>query len=140
MTVVLDTNTLLQLFARRSSYPVLLRAIAAGRIRVASSADIFLEYEEVVLEHAGRDRWARIAEAFRLFEVLNGNIVKVSPSFHFHVIPDDPDDDKFTDCAITADADFIITADRHFAPLASAGYRPKPITAEDYIREHLSGR
>jgi len=41
---------------------------------------------------------------------------------------------KFCDCAIAAEADFVISEDNHFAPLKSAGYRPQPITPTEFIR------
>lgn len=49
---------------------------------------------------------------------------------------DDPDDNAFTDCAITAGADCIITDDAHFAPLANAGYKPQPITPAEFIERY----
>jgi uncharacterized protein len=51
----------------------------------------------------------------------------------------DRDDDKFADCAITANADFIVTSDAHFRVLAGSGYRPQPITPEMFI-ERVLGR
>ncbi|MEO5913852.1 MAG: hypothetical protein ABIS50_06440 [Luteolibacter sp.] len=50
----------------------------------------------------------------------------------------DRDDDKFADCAITADADFIVTSDSHFRVLNGSGYRPQPITPEAFIDRYLS--
>ncbi len=46
-----------------------------------------------------------------------------APSFQFRVVTADPDDNIFTDCAITAGADNLLTEDTHFAPLAEADYR-----------------
>jgi hypothetical protein len=46
-----------------------------------------------------------------------------APSFQFRVVTADPDDNIFTDCAITAGADYLLTEDAHFAPLAEADYR-----------------
>ncbi len=66
-------------------------------------------------------------------------VVFVNPHYQFQIIADDPDDNKFTDCAIAAHADYIITEDKHFAPLANAGYKPQPITPLEFIRLHLSG-
>jgi len=34
-----------------------------------------------------------------------------------NLIPADPDDNKFTDCAIAAQARFLVSEDRHFAVL-----------------------
>jgi predicted nucleic acid-binding protein len=62
----------------------------------------------------------------------------VHPSFQFRVVSSDPDDNKFVDCAITAEADFLITNDSDFDPLAKAGYKPQPIKPEDFIARYLS--
>jgi predicted nucleic acid-binding protein len=50
----------------------------------------------------------------------------------------DADDNKFANCAIVAHADFIITEDKHFAPLANAGYKPQPISALEFIERYLN--
>ena len=55
----------------------------------------------------------------------------------FHTITGDPDDDAFADCAIAAEADYLITSDHHFAPLKGSGYKPQPITPEEFIRRFL---
>ena len=44
------------------------------------------------------------------------------------------------DCAITVGADYLITEDHHFDPLADAGYKPQPINPDEFIRRHLSGK
>ena len=38
----------------------------------------------------------------------------ITTSFRFNLIEADPDYNKFVDCAIASDADFIITNNRHF--------------------------
>ena len=55
----------------------------------------------------------------------------------FNLITADPDDNKFADCAIAAEADFIITADQHFEVMRGSGYKPQPVTPEEFIRLHL---
>ena len=62
----------------------------------------------------------------------------MSPSFFFRTISADRDDDKFADCAIAANADYIITSDKHFAPLIGSGYKPQSITPEEFISRHLT--
>lgn len=37
-----------------------------------------------------------------------------SPSYAFHLIKADEDDNKFVDCAIIANAKYIVSNDRHF--------------------------
>lgn len=50
------------------------------------------------------------------------------------MIATDPDDNKFCDCAIAAEADFLVTEDRHFEALKSAGYHPQVLTPNEFIR------
>lgn len=38
----------------------------------------------------------------------------VTPYFRFKLITADPDDDKFVDCAVAANAKFVVTDDGHF--------------------------
>lgn len=79
----------------------------------------------------------RMMNIMRMGGMLNGNLRLVSPTFRFHKIIGDPDDDKFADCAIAANADFIITSDHHFDVLIESGYKPQPITPEAFIQRFL---
>ncbi len=36
---------------------------------------------------------------------------------HFELFPADSDDNKFVDCAVASDAEYIVTNDKHFNPL-----------------------
>lgn len=36
------------------------------------------------------------------------------PRFRFNIITEDPDDNKFVDCAIVSQAEFIVSNDHHF--------------------------
>lgn len=38
----------------------------------------------------------------------------VTPYYKFNVITADPDDNKFVDCAVAANAHFIVTDDHHY--------------------------
>ena len=42
------------------------------------------------------------------------NTIKLDAHFRWGVIESDPDDNKFVDCAIVANANFIVTEDNHF--------------------------
>lgn len=86
---------------------------------------------------AGPRRWQDVWRFLTLIDLLYGSVRQIGPDYRFHTIIGDPDDDAFADCAITADADFIITSDRHFDALNGSGYKPRPITPEEFIRRHL---
>ena len=42
--------------------------------------------------------------------------------YHFGLITEDPDDNKFVDCAIAADAELIVTNDKHFDVLKTVAW------------------
>jgi putative PIN family toxin of toxin-antitoxin system len=137
VTVCLDTNVVLQMFGQHAAGRKFVNAFAYGQITVAVSTPIWLEYEEVAVRMGGGMFWSRIERLFLQVEALHGNVLFVKPKFHFHVVAHDPDDDAFADCAITAGADYIVTADRHFDALVGSGYKPQPITLDDFVSRHL---
>ena len=61
----------------------------------------------------------------------------VQPHFRFRVITGDPDDNKFVDCAIAVEADFILTVLRHFNVLDGSGYKPRPISPDEFVAKYL---
>ncbi len=118
---------------------MILDAFIDGEFEWAVSNEILLEYEEVAVERIGRVRFERFAAILDLGGQLHRMLRRVSPGFRFRLITADPDDDKFADCAIAAEADHLITEDRHFDALKTAGYKPQPITPEEFSRRHLGG-
>lgn len=136
MTICIDTNTLLQGREATHRYFAILDAVMDGKMIWALSNRVLTEYEEIVCRSAGRASWLKLTRLIELIDVSTGTIKRVSPHFQFHVISADPDDNAFTDCAIAAEADYVITSDRHFSPLADAGYKPQPITPEAFIERY----
>ncbi len=136
MTVCIDTNVLLQARAKSHPYGTLLDGFASGRIEWLLSTRILLEYEEIIRKRAGDTSWNHLLQFMEAVHRRHRNLIYIGPAFQFRVIHRDPDDNAFTDCAITAGADYIITSDRDFAPLANAGYKPQPITPEAFIERY----
>jgi putative PIN family toxin of toxin-antitoxin system len=137
MTVCLDTGVFLQIFGRKQPFSPILRALLDGRIILVVSTEILLEYEEITVKLSGAERWREVAALLELLTQLHGNIRQIEPHYRFGVVATDPDDNKFCDCAIAADADFVVTEDGHFGVLNSAGYKPKPLAPGEFIRRHL---
>ena len=74
------------------------------------SNEILEEYAEKITE-----RYEQVVAEAILENMVNlKNVEKIEPSFRFLLIKDDPDDDKFVDCAIAGNVDFIVTHDKHF--------------------------
>ena len=133
MILCLDTNTVVQALAQQHPFHPILEAWVGGQVTWAVSTPILLEYEEVLTRLSGPARWRKLARLMDLAELTSDNLSRVTPSFHFNVVAADPEDNIFSDCAITAGADFLITEDRDFAPLAEAGYKVQPISPQDFI-------
>lgn len=137
MTVCIDTNVVLGMFGRNSPWLPIRQALMDRRLIWAITTEILLEYEEVAAREMGIAAAGQLLRFIDLLEQTRDNIRHVSPTFRYQLITADPDDNKFTDCAITASGDYIITEDRHFSPLATAGYHPQPITPAEFISKHL---
>ena len=137
MRVCIDTNVLVQLFGRNQAGRPIREALLAGRMELAISNEILFEYQEATSRLSGAVRWEQVERLLTLLFYLHSNVLFLEPQFRFGVIAGDPDDNKFVDCAIAAQADYIITYDHHFAGLAASGYKPQPITPEEFLRRHL---
>jgi putative PIN family toxin of toxin-antitoxin system len=137
MRVCIDTNVLVQLFGTARPYRAIVDALQQGRLEFAVSNEILLEYEETLTHLSGRPRWQAVFAFLNGISRLHNNVLYVEPHFRFRVIAADPDDNKFVDCAIAGQADFILTADRHFDVLLSSGYRPRPVEPQRFIAAHL---
>jgi putative PIN family toxin of toxin-antitoxin system len=132
--IVLDTNALVQVFGARSPFLPLQRAILDGRVALAFSTAILLEYEEVLTRYGGPNRWPQVWRAVELTGQIHDNLRRVEPAYHWRLIVPDPDDDKFVDCAIAAEAEWVVTEDRHLDVLKHSGHKPQPISPAEFIQ------
>lgn len=138
MIIVLDTNALVQIFGARSPFLGLQQAILNGRVTLAFSTPILLEYEEVMNRYGGPGRWPQVWRVLEMTGQLHDNLRRVEPTYNWRLITADPDDDKFADCAIAAEAEWIVTEDRHLDALKHSGHKPQPITPQAFIRDLLA--
>ena len=61
---------------------------------------------------------------------------RVSPSFFFNLIQTDPDDNKFVDCAVCGNAEYIVSNDSHFRVLNDIDWpKIKLVTIQEYVKE-----
>ena len=116
--IVLDTNSLIMCVPRRSRYHDLWLSFLDGRNQLCVTTDILNEYAEKL------EQKASAAFAERLLHVILNckNILLITPYYHFAVITEDPDDNKFVDCAVAANASCIVTEDRHYRVLKEIGF------------------
>ena len=111
--IVLDTNCLLQALPSNSPYHKIWTEVLDGRISLCVNTDILEEYEEVIARKATPEIAQNIVDA-----IVNLTTTVMQNTYvHFELLPADSDDNKFVDCAVASDAEYIVTNDKHFNPL-----------------------
>ena len=114
MKILIDTNCLLVAIPKESNHRWLFDALLQKKFVLALSNEIIEEYEEKIQEFYGSTSLARNV----IKTILNlENKEFVTVYYRWNLISKDPDDNKFTDCAITANADYLVTEDNDFKVL-----------------------
>lgn len=108
--VVIDTNCLIQMISLHSPYRPIWNAFLAGEFQLCISNEILEEYHEIIEQQTT----ARIAENVILLILNRKNVTFVDPHFRLRLITEDPDDNKFVDCAFAANAEYLVSDDKHF--------------------------
>jgi putative PIN family toxin of toxin-antitoxin system len=111
--VVLDTNILLVSISSRSEFHWIFQKILNDEIEVFVTNDILLEYEEIISQKYN----SKVAKSVIKTFLLLPNVHQATVYYNWHLIKDDADDNKFADCAINSNVNFLVTNDSHFAIL-----------------------
>jgi putative PIN family toxin of toxin-antitoxin system len=109
---VIDTNVMLVCVSDRSPLHWIFRSFRAGAFEWCVTTEILAEYAEIVERHMGPTRSRDALDAL----LSQPNLIKIGPTYRFNLL-NDPDDNKFVDCAIAANALCIVSHDRDFLPL-----------------------
>ena len=94
LKVVIDTNVLIKMLGPRSSCYWIRKAIENRQLTLCLTSDILEEYEEILTRFYD----AKAAELFLDVLDLLPNVIYLSKSYFFRLIPQDQDDEKFADC------------------------------------------
>ena len=111
--IVLDTNCLLQALPSRSPYHKIWEDVLAGKISLCVNTEILNEYEEILSAKTTPQIARNVVEAIARLHTTTYQEVYI----HFGLIEQDLDDNKFVDCAVAANAEYILTNDSHFSIL-----------------------
>lgn len=111
--VVLDTNCLIASLSKTSKTYHVWEGLFYGEYILCVSNDILSEYQEIIAQKTTPE----IAESVIQYLINNEFVEFVTPYYHFELIQTDHDDNKFVDCAIAANATYIVTDDKHYNPL-----------------------
>ena len=110
MRLVLDTNSLIQCVSRRSRYHDLWLSLIDGRNHLCVTTEILNEYVEILQRETSETFASLVLEVI----LNNPHTLFINTFYKFNLIIADPDDNKFIDCAVVAQAKYIVTEDRHY--------------------------
>jgi len=105
--------------------------VFACKISLCVSTDILEEYEEVIASKASPEVAHNVVEAIARLSTT----CFMDSYYHFELLTEDKDDNKFVDCAIACNAELIVTNDAHFSVLKTISW-PKVIAMR--IEEFVS--
>ncbi len=134
LKIVLDTNALLRSIARRSAFAIILDKLYENAYELYLSNDIQLEYEEKIADIFSKETAELVIGAFLLID----NVKKIDVHFHLGLIKNDPDDNKFSDCAFSGNVHFLVTNDKHFNVLKSISFPAINVITLEEFRKLLS--
>ena len=110
MRIVLDTNCLLVSVQEYSDYFWLWEAFCTQKYTLCYTDEILNEYQEIITRYYSAEFAKLVIDA-----LLNApNVEQVKVYYKWMLILADPDNNKFVDCAICANANFIVSNDKHF--------------------------
>ncbi|MHC1743988.1 MAG: putative toxin-antitoxin system toxin component, PIN family [Syntrophobacteraceae bacterium] len=114
--VVIDTNVLVSALLKPDSIPeLILSLILENRLVLCLTDPIVAEYEEVF----ARAKFKKLnrQKVENLIGRLKEQALWVEPKIVFNVTKLDPEDNKFLECALAGQADFLVTGNtKHFPP------------------------
>ena len=130
--IVLDTNSLILAISSRNRYHEVWLAFLRGDYVLCITNEILEEYMEVIARNIN----LRVAEAIIYTLLTRDNVKRFAPHYHFHLIQADEDDNKFVDCAIVANARYIVTEDHHFDVLKSIPFPSiEVVSIDEFLRQ-----
>ncbi len=113
--IVIDTNCLLAILPSRSPYHKVWTDFLENRLEICVSNEVLTEYEEILSAKTS----SFFAGAIIKTLLNKKNLIRINPVWRFQLIEQDPDDNKFVDCAICGRAEYLVSNDKHLNVLKS---------------------
>jgi len=132
--VVLDTNCLIPAIKRDSIYFPIWRDFIEGKYCLCFTDGILNEYQEIIAQRTGS---AEVAQNIITAILNRTNTKRIQVYYRFGLIEADPDDNKFVDCAIKANAKYIVSEDHHYDVLKTIPFPSVNVIGIDEFLEEL---
>lgn len=122
MRAVVDTNVIISGSLWEGRPAEVMRQIETGRVEMYLSADILEEIEEVLEQEKLKGPIARSGQSVKMvMNKIYSMASIVNPKVKVRRVKEDPDDNKFLECAVECKADYIISGDKHLLDLGEHG-------------------
>jgi putative PIN family toxin of toxin-antitoxin system len=135
MKVVIDTNIFVSSFFGGNPRRII-DLWKKGEITLCLSKDILDEYIKV-LQRIGLQDEGELEELLSLFS-KGFNVLFTTRTPKIRVVKDDPDDDKFIECALALKAEVIITGDRAIEAIGEY-MGIKILTPQQFLKKTIKG-
>jgi putative PIN family toxin of toxin-antitoxin system len=113
LRIVLDTNVLISGLFYSGPPRLIIEQILSGKHRFYTSMDLLAELD-CVLKLKFQNSQAAAADTLEAIKRIARLTI---PKYEINAIQDDPDDNRVLECALSAEADVIISGDKHLLKL-----------------------
>lgn len=132
MKIVMDTNVLLMSIPKKSPYRKIFDALINGEYELVISNEVLSEYLEILERKTNN----LVAKNIGEFLVNSRFVEKIEIFYRWNLIENDPDDNKFVDCAIAGNVKYIVSNDSHFKALKEVKFPTiDVIQIDDFLKE-----
>ena len=115
--VVFATNVLVStLLGKQGHSAKLFEQFLLGKIACFTSTEMLDELEGVLGREEITSRTDKVARTFLLMQYRRLTVL-VKPKTAIKRVKEDPTDDKFLECAVEADARYLVSGDKHLTSL-----------------------
>ncbi len=133
MKIILDTNVFISGIFFSGPPSQILKAWQNSRLQIVLSQEILNEYQRVAESLVAKFPAIDILQIIELM-TIHGQLIDVE-GFDVSVC-DDPDDNKFMECAIVGNSKIIISGDKHL--LKVSGYQGiKVLKPREFVDSYL---
>ena len=129
--IVVDTNVAISALGWGGHPDELIRKVAKGELLLYISPEIIDEIIEV-MNYPKFNFTVQRKQA--LLSILKDKSIMVEPKRKIQIIEEDPSDNMFLECAVSAKVDYIVSGDKHLLSLKEFN-DIKIIKVADFLRE-----
>lgn len=130
MKIVVDTNVIISSIGKLSRNRPIFDGLLRNQFELSISNDIMMEYKEILYKKTNLE----VSNNFISLISILKNVEFINIYYKWCLMKIDPDDDKFIDCYVASNSDYLVTDDKHFAVVKQIEF-PKIniITSSEFI-------